>query len=61
MENARITISSHVIMSHAFFIVTNPIEKEAVEYLQKYPGVIRWLTTILRLADDLATSSVRTS
>ncbi|KAL2460374.1 terpene synthase 02 [Abeliophyllum distichum] len=57
MKNACITISAHVIMSHAFFSVTNPIEKEAVEYLQKYPVVIHWLATILRLADDLATSS----
>ncbi|CAA2958246.1 terpene synthase 10-like [Olea europaea subsp. europaea] len=57
MENALISISAHVILSHSFFSVTNPIEKEAIQCLEKYPDIVRWLATILRLADDLATSS----
>lgn len=59
MENALISISAHVILSHSFFSVTNPIEKEAIQCLEKYPDIVRWSATILRLADDLATSSVR--
>ncbi|CAA2975160.1 terpene synthase 10-like [Olea europaea subsp. europaea] len=57
MENALISISAHVILSHSFFSVTNPIEKEAIQCLEKYPDIVRWSATILRLADDLATSS----
>ncbi|CAA2977601.1 terpene synthase 10-like [Olea europaea subsp. europaea] len=57
MENALISISAPVILSHSFFSVTNPIEKEAIQCLEKYPDIVRWSATILRLADDLATSS----
>ncbi|CAI9770284.1 unnamed protein product [Fraxinus pennsylvanica] len=56
MNTAWISISAHVILSHAFFAVTSPIEKEAVQYLQDYPDLIRWSAMILRLSDDLATS-----
>ncbi|CAA2939102.1 terpene synthase 10-like [Olea europaea subsp. europaea] len=56
MNIAWISISTHVILSHAFFTVTSPIEKEAVQYLLDYPNLIRWSATILRLSDDLATS-----
>ncbi|XP_022897579.1 terpene synthase 10-like [Olea europaea var. sylvestris] len=56
MNTAWISISTHVILSHAFFAVTSPIEKEAVQYLLDYPNLIRWSATILRLSDDLATS-----
>ncbi|XP_022896311.1 (-)-alpha-terpineol synthase-like [Olea europaea var. sylvestris] len=56
MNTAWISISTHVILSHAFFAVTSPIEKEAVQYLLDYPNIIRWSATILRLSDDLATS-----
>ncbi|KAL2476856.1 (-)-alpha-terpineol synthase [Forsythia ovata] len=59
MNNAWISISTPVILSHAFFAVTNPIEKEAPQYLLNYPDLICWSATILRLSDDLATSSVR--
>ncbi|CAA2958248.1 myrcene synthase, chloroplastic-like [Olea europaea subsp. europaea] len=57
MENALISISAHVILSNSFFSVTNPIEKEAIQCLEKDPDIVRWSATILRLADDLATSS----
>ncbi|PHT98653.1 (-)-camphene/tricyclene synthase, chloroplastic [Capsicum chinense] len=59
MENAWISVGSLVMVVNAFFLVTNPITKEALEYvfLSKYPDIIRWSATIIRLADDLATSS----
>ncbi|XP_022897602.1 terpene synthase 10-like [Olea europaea var. sylvestris] len=56
MNIAWISISTHVILSHAFFTVTSPIEKEAVQYLLDYPDLIHWSATILRLSDDLVTS-----
>ncbi|XP_016462859.1 (-)-camphene/tricyclene synthase, chloroplastic-like [Nicotiana tabacum] len=57
MDNAWISVGSLVIVFNAFFFVTNPITKEALEYLSKYPDIIRWSATIIRLADDLATTS----
>ncbi|MCD7447965.1 Trehalose-6-P synthase/phosphatase complex subunit [Datura stramonium] len=59
MENAWTTVGSLVIVVNAFFFATNPITKEALEYFfsSKYPDMIRWSATIIRLADDLATSS----
>ncbi|KAL2460391.1 cineole-1 [Abeliophyllum distichum] len=41
MNNAWISISTH----------------EVIQYLQNYPDLIYWSATILRLSDDLATSS----
>ncbi|KAL5568212.1 hypothetical protein UlMin_024787 [Ulmus minor] len=57
IENAWISISAPVILVHAFFFVTNPITKEALECLEKYPSIIRSSSMILRFADDLGTSS----
>ncbi|PIN03535.1 (-)-alpha-terpineol synthase [Handroanthus impetiginosus] len=56
IENAWISISAPIILSHGFFLVTNPIEKEAVESLYKYHNIVRCSTMILRLANDLGTS-----
>ncbi|KAF5952753.1 hypothetical protein HYC85_010697 [Camellia sinensis] len=57
MNNAWISISAPVILTYAYFLCTNPITKEGLECLEKYPNMIRWSATILRLADDLGTSS----
>ncbi|KAI3445790.1 hypothetical protein Pfo_002455 [Paulownia fortunei] len=56
ISNAWISISAPVILSHAFFLVTNPIEKEAVQSLYKYHNIVRCSSMILRLANDLGTS-----
>ncbi|XP_070039669.1 (R)-linalool synthase TPS5, chloroplastic-like isoform X2 [Nicotiana tomentosiformis] len=57
MDNAWISIAVPMVLVHAFFLVTNPVPKEALESLSKYPDLIRCSATIFRLADDLATSS----
>ncbi|KAL7119303.1 hypothetical protein ACP275_02G055100 [Erythranthe tilingii] len=56
IENAWISISAPVILSHAFFLVTNPINKEAVRSLYEYHNIVRLSAMILRLANDLGTS-----
>lgn len=61
INNAWISISAPVILSHAFFLVTNPIEEEAVQSLYEYHDLVRHSAMILRLTNDLATSPVRTS
>ncbi|OIT33133.1 PREDICTED: (-)-camphene/tricyclene synthase, chloroplastic-like [Nicotiana attenuata] len=57
MDNAWISVAMPMILTHTFFLVTNPITKEELESLSKYPDIIRWSSTIVRFADDLGTSS----
>ncbi|KAK4572350.1 hypothetical protein RGQ29_030690 [Quercus rubra] len=57
IENAWISIAAPTILVHAYFFVTNPITKEALDCLEEYPNIIRWSAIILRLADDLGTST----
>ena len=58
LENAWISISTPVILMHAYFMVTNPITKEALDCLEEYPKIFYWSSMILRLTDDLGTSAV---
>ena len=58
LDNAWISISAPVILMYAYSCVTNPITREAIESVKDYPSIIKWSAMILRLADDLGTSSV---
>ncbi|KAM7525545.1 hypothetical protein LguiA_015447 [Lonicera macranthoides] len=44
-------------MVAAYFAIANPITKEAMESIELYPSIVRWSCMIIRLTDDLATSS----
>ncbi|KAM4076882.1 hypothetical protein ACJW30_12G098300 [Castanea mollissima] len=57
IENEWISISGPNLMAQAYFCVTNPITSEALDCLEEYPNMIRWSALILRLADDLGTST----
>ncbi|KAK2989407.1 hypothetical protein RJ640_000382 [Escallonia rubra] len=57
MNNAWISISAPVMLTHCYFSSTDCITEEALECLEKYPNITRWPAVILRLIDDLATSS----
>ncbi|KAC3748924.1 hypothetical protein FH972_027205 [Carpinus fangiana] len=56
IRNKDSTSFGPVILGHAYFFVTNPVTKEALDCLEEYPNIIRWSSMILRLADDLGTS-----
>ncbi|XP_038902516.1 terpene synthase 10-like [Benincasa hispida] len=56
LDNGWISISGPVILVHAYVFVTSPTIKD-MESFKQYIDVIRWSSTILRLADDLGTSS----
>ncbi|KAL3617319.1 hypothetical protein CASFOL_038864 [Castilleja foliolosa] len=56
MSNAWVTISVPVILTHAFFLVTNPIQNETIRCLYKYHNIVRFSGMILRLVNDLGTS-----
>lgn len=60
MRNAWISISAPVILTHAFFLITNPIQNDVVHSLYKYHDLVRYSAMLLRLANDLGTSPVRT-
>ncbi|CAK9149891.1 unnamed protein product [Ilex paraguariensis] len=57
LDNAWISISAPVMLVHVYFFVSSVITKEALECLDKYHDIIRWSSMILRLANDLGTSS----
>ncbi|KAI9376904.1 hypothetical protein POPTR_019G023006v4 [Populus trichocarpa] len=57
MDNAWISISAPVILVHAYFYVSNPTTEEASQFMEEYLDIIRWSSMILRLADDLGTST----
>ncbi|KAE8651968.1 hypothetical protein Csa_006533 [Cucumis sativus] len=56
LDNAWTSISGPVILVHAYVFVTSPTLKD-MENLKHYVDLIRYSSTILRLADDLGTSS----
>ena len=58
MENAWISITGPVILSHAYFWTENPITKKDLDYLEELPHIIQYSSVIFRLADDLGTSKV---
>ncbi|KAJ8765373.1 hypothetical protein K2173_012070 [Erythroxylum novogranatense] len=59
LDNAWITIGATVSLVHTYFVTANPITEQAMESLKedKYTNIIKWSSIIMRLADDLETSS----
>ncbi|XP_065875901.1 terpene synthase 10-like [Euphorbia lathyris] len=57
IENAWISISGPVILVHGFFLTKDAVTIDGLKYLMEYPKVLRLSSMILRLADDLGTSS----
>uniref|UniRef100_A0A6N2LI54 Isoprene synthase, chloroplastic n=1 Tax=Salix viminalis TaxID=40686 RepID=A0A6N2LI54_SALVM len=57
MDNAYVSISAPVSLVQAYFYVSSPTAEEASHFMEEYPDIIRWASIILRLADDLGTSS----
>lgn len=59
LENAWISIGVAAVLFMAFFYVQNPITKDALELFDVwYPSIIRQSSVIIRLTNDLATTSV---
>ncbi|XP_077251450.1 alpha-terpineol synthase, chloroplastic-like [Tasmannia lanceolata] len=57
LDNAWISISGSVILAHAFVSAKPKITKEALECIDNYPNLLLWSSMILRLCDDLGTST----
>nr|AHI50308.2 limonene-myrcene synthase [Erythranthe lewisii]AHI50309.2 limonene-myrcene synthase [Erythranthe lewisii] len=56
INNAWISISAPVMLSHEYFLVANPIDNEAVQSLYEYHNIVRCSAMVLRLSNDLGTS-----
>nr|GMC87958.1 (-)-alpha-terpineol synthase-like [Ipomoea batatas] len=56
LDIAVITIAGPLLLIHAYFCITNPINIEDLQHLEQCPGIIRCSSMIVRLANDLGTS-----
>ncbi|KAG8482921.1 hypothetical protein CXB51_024326 [Gossypium anomalum] len=57
IDNAWISISGSVMLGHSY-LATDLITEEGLHHIQKYyPDIIYWSSIIVRLTDDLGTSS----
>ncbi|KAK9220867.1 hypothetical protein WN944_009291 [Citrus x changshan-huyou] len=59
MDNAWICMdfSGNTFGISAYIFTANPLTDEAMECLLGYPNIVRWAAMIVRLVDDLGTSS----
>ncbi|WCJ31656.1 Myrcene synthase chloroplastic [Euphorbia peplus] len=57
IQNAWISISAPLILVHAYFLTKDKITIHGLKFLEEYPHIIHLSSMILRLADDLGTSS----
>ena len=58
LDNAWVSVSVPTILLNTYFSATNPITKEALDFLEECPNIVRYSSIIVRLADDLGTSTV---
>uniref|UniRef100_A0A7N2MKM7 Uncharacterized protein n=1 Tax=Quercus lobata TaxID=97700 RepID=A0A7N2MKM7_QUELO len=57
LENACFSVAAPIILLNAYFSVTDSITKEALDFLEEFPNIVRYSSIIVRLADDLGTST----
>ena len=58
IENGWVSSSGRLLLSYTYFLISKTITSEGLEPLENYHNLIRWPSTIFRLANDLATSTV---
>ncbi|WOG98396.1 hypothetical protein DCAR_0417737 [Daucus carota subsp. sativus] len=57
LDNAWVSISGPVILTYTYFLTADSVKEEDLQCLMTYPNILRHSATILRLADDMGTSS----
>lgn len=57
LNNAWISVAGPVVLTHAYFSMDQKITKEGLESIEKKADIIRRSSMIVRLADDLGTST----
>ncbi|KAK1355753.1 (+)-delta-cadinene synthase [Heracleum sosnowskyi] len=56
LDNAWISITGPIILTHSYFLTATSITDEALQTIRTYPKIVRLASTILRIADDMGTS-----
>ncbi|CAK9187064.1 unnamed protein product [Ilex paraguariensis] len=57
LENAKVSIAAPLMLLCSYFLTTDKITKEALDHLDELPSIMRSASLLLRLANDLGTSS----
>ncbi|PIN02803.1 Exo-alpha-bergamotene synthase [Handroanthus impetiginosus] len=57
LNTAWISISGPLLLLHGYLTTKNHINKKELQYLEQYPGFVRWPSMVLRLANDLGTTT----
>ena len=58
LDNAWVSVAMPTVLLNTYFSATNPITKEALDFFEECPNILRWSSMIIRLVDDLGTSKV---
>ncbi|KAL8091732.1 hypothetical protein AgCh_034117 [Apium graveolens] len=61
MENASVSIGGLLMLFCAYFLTTEKITVEALDFIDKVPSIMWCPSILVRLTNDLGTSSVRNS
>ncbi|KAK8717300.1 hypothetical protein V6N13_044572 [Hibiscus sabdariffa] len=56
-KNAWISVATPLMAVHSSLFITNQINQKELEFLESYPEFLYWSALIVRLQDDLGTSS----
>ncbi|KAK9285014.1 hypothetical protein L1049_024196 [Liquidambar formosana] len=56
LENALVSIGGALVLLSIYFLTTDEITKEALDYIDKLPSIMRCSSMVIRLANDLGTS-----
>ncbi|KAF9626587.1 hypothetical protein IFM89_036102 [Coptis chinensis] len=56
LDNACVSVGGPILSFHVYVSMTPRITKEALDYLQNYPDLIRWASMASRIVDDFGTS-----
>ncbi|XP_019155656.1 PREDICTED: myrcene synthase, chloroplastic-like [Ipomoea nil] len=51
------SIGNNLVLLHAFIHVNNPLKESDIQYLTKYPEIVRLSSILLRLPNDKGTSN----
>ncbi|KAK6919445.1 Terpene synthase, N-terminal domain [Dillenia turbinata] len=57
IDNAVVSIAAPIMLFYAYFLTTENISKEALDYIYDLPSIMRCSSMLLRLTNDLGTSS----
>ncbi|CAA2934310.1 trans-alpha-bergamotene synthase-like [Olea europaea subsp. europaea] len=57
LNTAWISSTGPLLLFHAYVCTINPLTKKDLVRMEQYPGIIHWPSLVLRLTDDLGTSS----